>query len=83
MQLKVFFDENDIINPTIVGDLNIRIGNLQQDISDQYWQSLKARRDIKISNDMNCNNKDRQFMKFCADENLFLTVKQKEMKKDH
>lgn len=40
--VKIFFEESHIINPVIIGDLNIRVGNIQQDINDLYKEVFKA-----------------------------------------
>lgn len=68
--VKHFFEENNVANPIIIGDLNIRIGNLQQYIDDIYRQLFKAGMDLRNSNDNEVNSKGRQFIKFCSDENL-------------
>lgn len=70
--VKNFFEENHITNPLIIGDLNIRIGSIQQNVDDFHMEMFKSGREVRRSKDVIDNKKGKQFMKFCLDENLFV-----------
>ena len=71
-KVKNLFQEHAITNPITIGDLNVRIGNTQQDIDDLYMEGFKAGKDVRRSKDVTVNAKGNQFMQFCLDENLFV-----------
>lgn len=70
-EIKEFFRENETIVPIVIGDLNARIGELQQDIQDIHRSQLDMY-DRRCSKDKEKNGKGDQFMELCNDYGLIV-----------
>lgn len=71
-KLKQSFDEINYINPIVIGDFNVRIGELNQEIVEVYNELFEAGFEIRRSRDKVVNAKGRQFLEFCNDNNLLI-----------
>lgn len=71
-QLEALMNENTIINPILIGDLNVRIGNLQQIVDNELLQEFYAWKPTRKSKDLIFNSKGRQLLNFCNDYGLFV-----------
>lgn len=68
--VRNYFLDKDIVNPMLIGDLNVRIGELQQNLDDVIKSSFAAGMGIRRSNDLTVNGIGREFMDFCTDNGL-------------
>lgn len=68
--IKSFFSENEVENPIVMGDLNIRIGERQQPIDEVVKEVFTAGLEIRSSKDTTSNNKGDTFLEFCNDFGL-------------
>ncbi|XP_059221854.1 uncharacterized protein LOC131996302 [Stomoxys calcitrans] len=55
-----------------MGDLNVRIGELRQDIGEFYTENFYAGYEVRKSKDKIINQKGKQFIQFCNDYNIFV-----------
>lgn len=62
----------DLENLIIIGDLNVRIGNLQQPLDEYFFTKFKAGLNTRTSRDVFINSKGRMFLEFCQDFGLTL-----------
>lgn len=70
--LEVLLKEYDLINPIVIGDLNIRIGLLQKTIETQNQKPIMAVKQDRNSRDTVVNTKGRHFIQFCYDYGLII-----------
>lgn len=70
--VKTLVEETECENLILVGDLNIRIGEMQQDIVSVYRDSFPAGTEIRKSMDREVNSKGRQYLGLCDDRNLII-----------
>lgn len=70
--VKNFVEQSDCDNYILIGDLNIRIGNLQQDIAPLYRELFPAGKAIRKSKDEEINAKGRTYLEFCNENNLMI-----------
>lgn len=71
-QVKNFFEEVEILNPIIMGDLNIRIGEHTQEIDEVANEVFRAGIEERKSKDKIANSKGETFLEFCNDFGLFI-----------
>lgn len=71
-KLEKLFTEDDIKNPIIIGDLNVRIGNYQQVLDENIVADFKSISFPKKSRDVVANAKGRDFIKLCNDYGLYI-----------
>lgn len=67
--IKSYLTERDQVTPIIIGDLNARIGNLEQIVEDMY-KSQCVLSDKRTSKDSIINSKGRKLMEFCNSNGL-------------
>lgn len=67
-----FLINEDVENLIIIGDLNIRIGTLQQPLDDFIKSSFKAGFDLRNSKDHEKNAKGKMFLDLCEDFGLYI-----------
>lgn len=67
-ELKSIFEDKNIKNPIVLGDMNVRIGEEQQDIDEAYYKPNIY--NVRRSKDKITNPKGKKFIEFCQDENL-------------
>lgn len=53
-----------------MGDINVRIGQQQQNIEEVYKVALRAEKEARNSQDTTLNKKGREFLEFCEDFGL-------------
>lgn len=70
--INLLFTENNIVNPVIIGDLNVRIGLLQREIDDLIQTNFPAGTEERKSKDIFINEKGRQFVQLCYDHGLVI-----------
>lgn len=70
--VKNFFTNKVLVNPIIIGDLNIRIGNIQQYLDDFIRVSFKSGLPERSSRDSVANSKGKRFCDFCQDFGLHI-----------
>lgn len=68
--LKKHMEDTEVLNPILVGDVNIRIGELQQSISRWQEQYFSAGKNVRRSKDKEINAKGRTYLEFCTDYDL-------------
>lgn len=73
INLDLLMKENDLINPIVIGDLNVRIGKLQKNIDDIFKTSFVSGTAERKSKDSIDNAKGREFIQFCYDYGLVIT----------
>lgn len=71
--VRNFFTNKKLINPVIIGDLNIRIGNTQQMLDEFLRSSFEAGLPIRKSKDVVINGKGKSFIELCQDFGLYIT----------
>lgn len=67
------FAVKTIYNPIIIGDLNIRIGEMQQHVDEYIKNSFLSGFKVRKSKDSTANAYGKEFMKFCDDFGLLIT----------
>lgn len=70
--LKDVYNNLEITNGIIMGDLNVRIGELKQYLNEIGTEMFVAGYDVRKSKDKVINKKGKQFVEFCNDSNLFI-----------
>lgn len=70
--LEVFCKESDLVNPIVMGDLNVRIGQLQNNIDEAINATFAAGMAERKSKDNITNSKGKEFMQFCYDYGLIV-----------
>lgn len=70
--VRQIFEECSISNPLVIGDLNARIGEFNQEIVDIYNESFSSGYKIRKSKDKTINHNGRQLLQFCTDNNLLI-----------
>ena len=65
--LTSYCNENDTTNLVILGDLNIRIGSVQQNIEEMFAEEFQAGMSIRQSKEKVLNSKGKQFIDLCND----------------
>lgn len=68
--VEAHFIENGPENAVIIGDLNIRIGEMQQIVDEEIQSGCPAYLGRRKSKDMEINGKGKKFMEFCEDYGL-------------
>lgn len=71
-RLKSFVADNEINNPVFIGDMNVRIGENQQDITAINRSNFISGLIRRKSRDKEVNSKGRKLLEFCDDYNLIL-----------
>lgn len=56
----------------LAGDINVRIGNLQQNLESCFETEFTAGMDTRVSKDPIINTKGKQFIEFCEDNGLLI-----------
>lgn len=69
-KVKHFLINENVENPILIGDLNIRIGNIQQPLDDFFKSTFKAGLDTRKSIDVTENKKGKSFIEVCEDFGL-------------
>ncbi|XP_075163988.1 uncharacterized protein LOC142236632 [Haematobia irritans] len=69
---KVFFEEKKCENIILIGDINVRIGDLQQDIVELYLNYFRAYTGMRKSLDNEVNLNGRKYIDFCNEQNLII-----------
>lgn len=72
-KLDLFLKENYIENPIVIGDLNIRIGNMQIEIEEDQKSTFYAGLEERKSKDVEINTRGKNFIDFCYDHGLLIT----------
>lgn len=67
---RSFLINKDLENLVIIGDLNVRIGNLQQPLDEFFMSKFKAGLHTRTSQDAVINSKGKMFFEFCQDFGL-------------
>ena len=65
--LEKLLTEKDIQNPVIIGDMNVRIGNIEQVLDEHTAIYFKSGTASRKSRDLIINTKGRDFVKLCND----------------
>lgn len=65
--VRRLFVEKNIVNPLIIGDLNIRIGETQQIYEGICYTTFKCGQSVRRSKDKTVDNKGKHFLEFCDD----------------
>ncbi|XP_059226649.1 uncharacterized protein LOC131998381, partial [Stomoxys calcitrans] len=63
---------SEVVNPIVIGDLNVRIGNMQILLDEVYKEEFSAGFEKRKSKDIIINNRGRQFLDLCYDSGLFV-----------
>ncbi|XP_075160593.1 uncharacterized protein LOC142233513 [Haematobia irritans] len=66
------FEENIIINPIIIGDLNARIGEYCQHLNEIYEELFDAGLEERKSKDQTINGNGRKLLELCDNNNLLI-----------
>lgn len=69
---KLFIEENKCENLVLMGDINVRIGETQQDIVELYRDSFQACTGMRKSQDKEVNANGRRYIDFCNEQNLII-----------
>lgn len=70
--LKQYFQEEEMQNPILIGDFNVRIGEISQHMGEIYRESFFSGYDLRKSKDKTVNQKGIQFLQLCDDYNLYI-----------
>lgn len=70
--VKRYFNEENPTNTVVIGDLNVRIGELQQEIDQCCIHSYYTYSGIRKSKDSEVNSKGKKMMEFCGDYGLIV-----------
>ncbi|XP_075150635.1 uncharacterized protein LOC142224734 [Haematobia irritans] len=70
--IKSILTKNRFVNPIIIGDLNIRIGNLQVHIEDEMKHEFVSGLEERKSKDAVINSRGRKFLDLCYDFGLVI-----------
>lgn len=70
--LKMFFENNDITNIILIGDLNVRIGEWSQEVDQIYQELFAAGLEKRKSKDKTKNSQGKQLIDMCTDNNLLI-----------
>lgn len=70
--LKNYFINNAVDNIILVGDMNVRLGRLQQELEDFHKSSFTAGLEERNSKDHTANDKGRKLIDFCNDFGLVI-----------
>ena len=70
--LETLMMKNILINPILIGDFNIRIGNLQQVVDTELLPQFDTWTIFRKSKDTVINSKGSEFINFCSDYGLFV-----------
>lgn len=70
--VKNFFTNTNTLNPIIIGDMNVRIGEIQQSLEDVQKNRFAAGTEKRVSCDKVVNSKGREFVEFCNDHGLVI-----------
>lgn len=70
--LDSLLNENNIINPIVIGDFNARVGLLQQEIDDIFQPSFISGTKERKSKDVIVNGKGKDVIKLCSDYGLVI-----------
>lgn len=71
-ELKLTMQMNYVVNPIIMGDLNIRIGEEQQLLDENLMTAFPAILQTRQSKDKILNSKGRRFLEYCKDKGLII-----------
>lgn len=66
------FEENNITNPILIGDLNARIGEITQELNEVYQELFVAGLETRKSKDRHINKKGNQIIELCTNNNLLI-----------
>lgn len=70
--VEKYFTENSPMNAVVIGDLNVRIGDLQAEADDNVLNKFHANSGIRKSKDSEVNAKGRTLIEFCEDFGLIV-----------
>lgn len=71
-EFRDFVTNSTLVNPILLGDLNIRIGEHQQFMDTIFTETFSAGLNVRKSKDKIINNKGNTFMNFCEDYSVFV-----------
>lgn len=71
-KLSQIFQTADISNQIVIGDLNARIGEVNQSIGDIYRKKFYSGYDLRKSKDKIVNQKGSKFIQLCDDYNMLI-----------
>lgn len=67
-----FFIENNVINAVVIGDLNVRIGEIQQTVDEDVLSECSAYLGGRKSEDKETNGMGKKFIEFCEHYGLLV-----------
>lgn len=70
--VRRFLINEDVENMILMGDLNIRIGNLQQPMDEFTKSTFRSGFDTRKSRDLKINTKGKRFLELCQDFGLHI-----------
>lgn len=71
-ELKSLFLAKNLLNPILIGDMNVRIGEWQQIMDTDAWNLFKAGCSLRKSKDKVLNGRGKQLMEFCTDYGMIV-----------
>lgn len=72
-RINTLFNENDLKNPIVIGDLNVRIGSLQNNVNDIFNTNANIVNEERRSKDKVVNARGRNFINFCCENGMVVT----------
>ncbi|XP_037930453.1 uncharacterized protein LOC119665239, partial [Teleopsis dalmanni] len=66
-QLANHLVEENVENTILIGDLNVRIGNIQQNIEEIFLNEFKSGVECRQSKDVVANSRGKKFIELCCD----------------
>lgn len=70
--LKMCMQFNNVVNPIIMGDLNVRIGEEQQILDENILANFPAGLELRQSKDKTINSNGRKFLEYCKDQGMVI-----------